>query len=61
MEKKTLLSFFKLKELIAIFWVNNMIVVFDAILNKFFFKIECILMLDKTKICQNLSLIFQFK
>lgn len=34
MEKKTLLSFFKLKELIAIFWVNNMIVVFDAILNK---------------------------
>ena len=38
MEKKTLLSFFKLKELIAIFWVNNMIVVFDAILNKFFFN-----------------------
>lgn len=42
MEKKTLLSFFKLKELIAIFWVNNMIVVFDAILNNFFLRSNAI-------------------
>lgn len=42
MEKKTLLSFFKLEELIAIFWVNNMIVVFDAILNNFFLRSNAI-------------------